>query len=1536
MVGAVIAVLASYSIVGPVTVAHAASLTGSSFEIDTNANLVRNGSLDWLAGGSGSSRTAGVMVKTDLLSGSGDDSFKGGTHEDSAVPEVEDGSIPPSKSDLKTFGVYVERTGSAVFLNVFWTRVQDPSGTTNMDFEFNQSAVKSNDPPGSPQVVPVRTAGDLLMTYDLTNGGTVATVSRRIWGGSSWGSSLALSASQAIGSVNSSSILATDSGGLGALDPRTFGEASVNLAALIPVEQGCVTYGSAYLKSRSSASFNSELKDLILPEPVTISNCGAVKIHKTDDNGALAGAVFTLYKDVAPIGGTKGTGDTVVAGACTTNSVGDCTISDVRKGDYWLVETGVPAGHDGVAPQHVTITEGDQVVELRLNNPIQMGTITVTKNAIPDDAKDFSFTLDGDGFSLDDDGVVGDLPATRSFTVPVGNHSVTELVPDGWTLTGLVCTDPSGGTTIATPTASISLAKDETVHCTFTNEFTKLGVDLRTQTSAANGGGWNDSAQLTGDGTHPVTGTVRFFACAASPTATACATGGTEVGTAAIVTPVSGAEYAAVTTAAYAPSAAGYSCFRAEYTSTSAFYNSSSHTNATTECFLKQAQNLTIRKTATAAFGRVYTWDVQKSVDDSTVNIPAGDTAHSAYAVTVSNSFSDEVWTVTGTITVTNPNPVPFSGVNVTDSINNGAGTCAVTGGTSAAVPASGQLALAYSCTYTSAPSPSAGTNTATATWNAGTYFTPAGTATATATVDFSEVTPSVSDEIVNVTDSVQGFLGTLDARTAANPTVFRYVVDRSGNAGTCTPYDNTATVTTNDSQTTGAASAQVTVCVGVNLTAGVTASGTRDRDNLWSIAKRVDQTRVEIAQGGTATFTYQVEVTPAGSVDSNFGLSGLVGVTNPNDWQAITAAVTVTSNVGGGVSCTVTGGSSVPVPASGTVSRPYSCTFTGAPAGSGSVTATVTWNAGTAFTPGSSATATAGVSFAVAGETHATVTVVDDKTDPANPVTLGTRAHADGPHTFTYSITKAGVAGQCTSYTNTAILTETSQSASRTVTVCVGVDLTLRKTALASDHQTFLWSIDKNVDKTTQSVAAGGTTTFGYEVTVTPSGRTESGWSVTGQISVTNPNAWQDITADITDAVSSGGGATCLVGNGVDVVIGALQTVTLDYACSFSSAPSDGTNTATATWDAESAATPQGSATGTASVVFVPRSQTNETITVVDDKTDPANPVTLGTATYGNGPKTFAYTLVKQGVVGTCTDYTNIAVISQTGQSDSQVVQVCVGEALTLAASAAGSFDRDHLWLIDKAVDRTTVTIPTGTSATFAYTVTVTPNGVADSGYDLDGTVTLTNPNDWQDVVADVTVTTDLGGGAVCTVLAGEDRIVPEDGSLVLTYGCVFTGVPATTGTVSVDASWDQVASSTPIGTASAGAPAALLLDAETHATVTVVDDKTNPASPVTLGTADWADAATEFTYTLAKPAVGAACTTFTNVAQLVETEQSDSQDVEVCGFTGGGGVVTPPTGGGGGLAVTGDMTGLLTRWALALLAAGAFLLVLGRRRTA
>lgn len=438
------------------------SLPGSDFEIDTDANLRLDDpapSIDWA--------TVTEVRKPDLPSGSGDNSFGQGAKEDTAVPTVVDGSIPPNKSDLLNFGVYLERTpGGQRFLHVFWHRVQEPQGTTNMDFEFNQSSQLSTN-----GVTPVRTTGDLLIQYDLAQGGTSPQLFLSRWiavgtpGATAaqcnsanqlpcWSTRVNLSAAgDATGSINTSAIPAAQADGLGNISPRTFGEASIDFDAIVGDPSQCVAFGSAYLKSRSSDSFTAALKDFIAPESVNISQCGSIKVLKTDDGSpasALDGAEFDLVVDEAPVGGAPGPEDTEVVDSCTTGPPdfpsGECFFLAVFQGDYWVIETVAPAGHDLASPpyQSVTVT-ADEEITITFVNPRQRGAIVITKErkhaataADPDPHPGVTFTVeDGDGNTVPGGTVVTDANGQACVGgLLFGTYSVTETVPAGYVAEG--------------------------------------------------------------------------------------------------------------------------------------------------------------------------------------------------------------------------------------------------------------------------------------------------------------------------------------------------------------------------------------------------------------------------------------------------------------------------------------------------------------------------------------------------------------------------------------------------------------------------------------------------------------------------------------------------------------------------------------------------------------------------------------------------------------------------------------------------------------------------------------------------------------------------------------------------------------------------------------------------------------------------------------------------------------------------------------------------------------------------------------------
>lgn len=121
----------------------------------------------------------------------------------------------------------------------------------------------------------------------------------------------------------------------------------------------------------------------------------------------------------------------------------------------------------------IVLSDGENVTCFFENT--RLPTVTIIKDAQPNDAQDFAFTTTGQNFynfSLDDD-ADPTLSNTKVFNdlVP-GARTVTETAQTEWDLTALTCTGGGGNTStsIGTRTASIGLDADEAVTCTFVNQ----------------------------------------------------------------------------------------------------------------------------------------------------------------------------------------------------------------------------------------------------------------------------------------------------------------------------------------------------------------------------------------------------------------------------------------------------------------------------------------------------------------------------------------------------------------------------------------------------------------------------------------------------------------------------------------------------------------------------------------------------------------------------------------------------------------------------------------------------------------------------------------------------------------------------------------------------------------------------------------------------------------------------------------------------------------------------------------------------------
>ena len=399
--------------------------------------------------------------------------------------------------------------------------------------------------------------------------------------------------------------------------------------------------------------------------------------------------------------------------------------------------------------------------------------------------------------------------------------------------------------------------------------------------------------------------------------------------------------------------------------------------------------------------------------------------------------------------------------------------------------------------------------------------------------------------------------------------------------AGTCTNYDNTATIT----ETGQTASAKSNVCVGKDLTVTKTAAGTFDRTYLWTISKAVDKTAVKIAEGGTATFNYTVKVSPDRASPTAAGRSAARSPSaNPNDWEAITLT-SLSDAVDNGGTCTVDAGpyTSCPRAARST------CTTPALPYGSSAQRQEHRHRhlgQGRLLHAHRLRLRHRGLhADAGSASTNKTIHVTDTLRRRPSAPSPRTDASRSPTATFTYTVQlRRASAGTCTNYTNTATITETEQSDSTD-----GHRLRRQGPHRHQDRRRHLRPRPTCGRSTRTSTRPGQASPRAAPPpsttpsTSTQTGFTDSGWTLGGKITITNPNDWEAITlTSLTDAVDNGG--TCTVDRGpVRRAQERLARRQLHLLVRHRAGSYSGTNTATATWDKAAYFTPTGSATGDA-----------------------------------------------------------------------------------------------------------------------------------------------------------------------------------------------------------------------------------------------------------------------------------------------------------------------------------------------------------------
>jgi hypothetical protein len=414
------------------------ALTGSTFA-GGDGNLLTNpttfGTTDW--------QGVSPSVGFDLASGKNDNAFGQGTKEDDPNVSVTTNGIPPNKSDLTRFYEASEfsSNNSHNFLYLAWERT-NVLGSANFDFEINQKTQPDLTTGGAKTLV--RTAGDLLVTYDFTNGGGRPSIGLLRWLTSAtvpvvpgvapnvcfssntfpcWGDEVTLDGTDSIAGVNNldavtDPLFPNGANYINPLPALQFGETAIDLTkANVFPPNTCEAFGSTFVRSRSSASFTAEIKDFIAPVPVDISNCGTINIIKhTDPRGVNQDFGFISTIPNPPAGQTPPT-------------TPDCT-NDTTPSSFTLND------HAGVDPSPITGSDNTE----------------------------------------------------HCANVPAGSYTVTENnpLPANFVLESLTCTTGGSQDAVNLFKANITVSPGGTVTCTYTNK-QQLGAIKISKTSSKTG-----------------------------------------------------------------------------------------------------------------------------------------------------------------------------------------------------------------------------------------------------------------------------------------------------------------------------------------------------------------------------------------------------------------------------------------------------------------------------------------------------------------------------------------------------------------------------------------------------------------------------------------------------------------------------------------------------------------------------------------------------------------------------------------------------------------------------------------------------------------------------------------------------------------------------------------------------------------------------------------------------------------------------------------------------------------------------------------
>jgi hypothetical protein len=566
-----------------------------------------------------------------------------------------------------------------------------------------------------------------------------------------------------------------------------------------------------------------------------------------------------------------------------------------------------------------------------------------------------------------------------------------------------------------------------------------------------------------------------------------------------------------------------------------------------------------------------------------------------------------------------------------------------------------------------------------------------------------------------------------------------------------------------------------------VTVTKTATPSFTR-RFN-WQIAKSVNPTDITLFDGQSQNATWTVNVTPGvpAFTDSNGSLSGTVTISNTSGAAVSILSIVDQIDASQNVTLNCPNGTGPITLANGAT---YVCTYS-TPAtvtpGAHVNVATVGIDAGADVDPSTfKGSAQFNFANAVPTEIDKNPNVFDNNNGEGEKL-LGTASTG----TFTYEKTYTCGADQTVSNVARVDITNPPDDPTATATLHVHcLKLTVAKTATTAKRRTFQWAISKSAQPSSWTLFNGDQGTTKYEVIVAPAATPfiDDNISVTGTITVHNPNGVSVFIQSVSDALS-GAGAPAITPN-CNVTFPFTLAAGSDLICPYGpTILPDGslrTNTATAVAKPTAAGTNKSFSSAPAPVdpSAATLTEVNKTVHVTDNFNSGGD-VALGTVTSPNtGTFNPTHTFACGADAGT---FTNVAKITETAQQATASVTVNCRD-LTVTKTADTKFRRKWTWGVTKTINpsATDITLAINEQYVVGYTV-VYSSAKIDDNFRVGGTVTVTNPassGPAATTTATINSLTDLVSGPIAAALTCPNNTFPQTLAAGASLVCTYTDV--------------------------------------------------------------------------------------------------------------------------------------------------------------